>query len=111
MKYAIVQSGGNQYRCEEGATVQVQRLAVEPGSSYAFEQVLLVSDGEAVKVGTEAVKVGTPNVSGATVKATVVGETKGEKTFSFRYKPKERQRSKRGHRQIYTVLKINEIAG
>lgn len=104
MKYAIVQSGGNQYRCEEGATVQVQRLAVEPGSSYAFEQVLLVSDGEAVKVGT-------PNVSGAIVKATVVGETKGEKTFSFRYKPKERQRSKRGHRQIYTVLKINEIAG
>ncbi len=104
MKYAIVQSGGNQYRCEEGATVQVQRLAVEPGSPYAFEQVLLVSDGEAVKVGT-------PNVNGATVKATVVGETKGEKTFSFRYKPKERQRSKRGHRQIYTVLKINEIAG
>jgi large subunit ribosomal protein L21 len=58
MKYAIVQSGGNQYRCEEGATVQVQRLAVEPGSPYAFEQVLLVSDGEAVKVGT-------PNVNGA----------------------------------------------
>ena len=104
MKYAIVQSGGNQYRCEEGATVQVQRLAVEPGSSYAFDQVLLVSDGDAVKVGA-------PHVSGATVTATVVGEAKGEKTYSFRYKPKERQRSKRGHRQIYTVLKINEIAG
>ncbi|MBL8097090.1 MAG: 50S ribosomal protein L21 [Anaerolineales bacterium] len=104
MKYAIVQSGGNQHRCEEGATVQVQRLAVEPGSTYAFEQVLLVSDGDAVKVGA-------PHVAGAAVKATVVGETKGEKTFSYRYKPKERQRSKRGHRQIYTVLKINEIAG
>ena len=104
MKYAIVQSGGNQYRCEEGATVEVQRLAVEPGSSYAFEQVLLISDGDAVKVGA-------PNVAGATVNATVIGETKGEKTFSYRYKPKERQRSKPGHRQIYTVLKINEIAG
>jgi large subunit ribosomal protein L21 len=84
--------------------VQVQRLAVEAGSSYAFDQVLLVSDGDAVKVGA-------PHVSGATVTATVVGEAKGEKTYSFRYKPKERQRSKRGHRQIYTVLKINEIAG
>ena len=104
MKYAIVQSGGNQYRCEEGATVEVQRLAVEPGSSYACQQVLLISDGDAVKVGA-------PNVAGATVNATVIGETKGEKTFSYRYKPKERQRSKRGHRQIYTVLKINEIAG
>ena len=90
MKYAIVQSGGNQYRCEEGATVQVQRLAVEAGSSYAFDQVLLVSDGDAVKVGA-------PHVSGATVTATVVGEAKGEKTYSFRYKPKERQRSGRSY--------------
>lgn len=104
MKYAIVQSGGNQYRCAEGATVEVQRLHVEPGSDYAFKEVLLISDGAAVRVGA-------PHVAGAQVKATVLGETKGEKTYSFRYKPKERQRKRRGHRQIYTQLKIETIEG
>ncbi|MBL8055152.1 MAG: 50S ribosomal protein L21 [Anaerolineales bacterium] len=104
MKYAIVQSGGNQYRCEEGATVDVQRLTVEAGSNYAFQEVLLISDGTEVKVGA-------PHVAGAQVAATVVGEVKGEKTFSFRYKAKERQRKRRGHRQIYTRLKIEKIEG
>lgn len=104
MKYAIVQSGGNQYRCEEGATVEVQRLSAAAGSAYAFTEVLLVADGANVKVGT-------PHVAGAQVSATVVGEVKGEKTFSFRYKPKERQRKRRGHRQIYTRLKIEKIQG
>ena len=104
MKYAIVQSGGNQYRCEEGATVDVQRLTVEPGSTYAFQEVLRISDGAEVKVGA-------PHVGGAQVTATVVGEVKGEKTFSFRYKAKERQRKRRGHRQIYTRVKIEKIEG
>jgi large subunit ribosomal protein L21 len=104
MKYAIVQSGGNQYRCEEGATVHVQRLPVEAGSALAFKEVLLISDGSDVKVGT-------PHVAGAQVTATVLGEIKGEKTFSFRYKAKERQRSRRGHRQIYTQVKIEKIEG
>ena len=104
MKYAIVQSGGNQYRCEEGATVEVQRLTVEPGSAYAFQEVLLISDGTDVKIGA-------PHVAGAQVTATVIGEMKGEKTFSYRYKPKERQRKRRGHRQIYTRMKIETIEG
>jgi large subunit ribosomal protein L21 len=104
MKYAIVQSGGNQYRCEEGALVEVQRLSATPGSTYQFSEVLLISDGAEVKVGT-------PNVSGAQVTATVLGEIKGPKTYSFRYKAKERQRRKRGHRQIYTQVKVEKIEG
>ncbi len=104
MKYAIVQSGGNQYRCEEGATIEVQRLHVEAGAAYEFKEVLLIADDADVKVGQ-------PHVSGAQVTATVLGEVKGPKTFSFRYKAKERQRSKRGHRQIYTQLKVEKVAG
>lgn len=104
MKYAIVQSGGNQYRCEEGATLEVQRLTADEGSTYAFQEVLLISNDGAVKVGA-------PTVTGAQVTAKVLGEIKGEKTYSFRYKAKERQRSRRGHRQIYTKLKIETIEG
>lgn len=104
MKYAIVQSGGNQYRCEEGVTLDVQRLTAEPGSTYAFKEVLLISDDGAVKVGT-------PHVTGAQVTAKVLGEFKGEKTYSFRYKAKERQRRRAGHRQIYTKLQIETIEG
>jgi large subunit ribosomal protein L21 len=104
MKYAIVQSGGNQYRCEEGATVEIQRITAEAGSTYAFKEVLLISDDGAVKVGK-------PHVAGAQVTARVLGEMKGDKTYSFRYKAKERQRSRRGHRQIYTKLQIEKIEG
>jgi large subunit ribosomal protein L21 len=104
MKYAIVQSGGNQYRCEEGATVEVQRLTAAEGSTYAFKEVLLIANEGAVKIGT-------PHVDGAQVTAKVLGEIKGEKTYSFRYKAKERQRRRRGHRQIYTQVKIEKIEG
>jgi large subunit ribosomal protein L21 len=104
MKYAIIQSGGNQYRCEEGATLEIQRISAEAGSTHAFQEVLLIYDGADIKVGT-------PHVAGAQVTAEVIGEVKGEKTYSFRYKAKERQRSRRGHRQIYTQLKIAKIEG
>ena len=104
MKYAIVQSGGNQYRCEEGATIEVQRLFVDAGANYQFKEVLLISDDASVKVGQ-------PNVTGAQVTTTVIGEVKGPKTFSFRYKAKERQRSKRGHRALFTRLQIDKIEG
>ena len=103
MKYAIIQSGGKQYRCEEGATVEVDRLPVEAGATHTFGDVLLISDEGSVKVGT-------PTVSGAKVTATVLEEFKAPKVIAFRYKAKERQRLKRGHRQIYTRLKIEQIA-
>ena len=104
MKYAIVQSGGKQYRCEEGATLEVDRLPVEAGAAHTFGEVLLVVDGENVKVGT-------PTVPGASVTATVVDQVKGPKLIVFHYKAKERQRRKTGHRQKFTQLKIETISG
>jgi large subunit ribosomal protein L21 len=104
MKYAIIQSGGKQYRCEEGATIEVDRLPVAAGATHTFGEVLLVADEGNVKVGT-------PTVAGAQVTATALEEFKAPKVIAFRYKPKERQRKKRGHRQLYTRLKIEQIAG
>jgi large subunit ribosomal protein L21 len=102
MKYAIIRSGGKQYRIFEGQAVEVERLPVVAGATHKFGEVLLLAnDGE--------FNVGTPLVSGATVSATVVGEVKGPKVIAFRYKPKERQRRKRGHRQKYTRLMIDKI--
>lgn len=104
MKYAIVQSGGKQYRCEEGATLEVDRLPTEAGSTHVFEDVLLLADEGNVRVGT-------PTVPGAKVTAIVVANVKGPKLTVFHYKAKERQRRKTGHRQIYTRVQIEKIEG
>jgi large subunit ribosomal protein L21 len=101
--YAIVESGGKQYKAVPGGTIEVDRLHVEEGAQYDLDQVLLVSDGEEIKVGT-------PTVDGATVKATVVEHFKGRKIIVFKYKPRKRYRSKQGHRQQYTRLQIDEIS-
>ncbi len=104
MKYAIVQSGGKQYRCEEGAILEVDRLPVEAGATHEFTEVLLITHSGHTKVGT-------PTVAGAKVTATVLSQSKGPKLTVFHYKPKERQRRKTGHRQEITKLKIETIAG
>lgn len=104
MKYAIVQSGGRQHRCEEGGAIEVDRLALEAGATHTLTQVLLLADDTGVKVGT-------PTVAGATVTATVVDQVKGPKLFAFRYKAKERQKKRIGHRQTFTKLKIEKIEG
>jgi large subunit ribosomal protein L21 len=104
MKYAIIRSGGRQFRVEEGGAVEVDRLPVEAGAAYTFGEVLLIANDGAVTVGS-------PTVAGAAVQATVEGEIKGPKLIAFRYKAKERQRRKRGHRQKYTRLIINTIEG
>lgn len=85
-----------------GDVVDVELLSAEPGQSVNLDQVLLVSDEGAVKVGQ-------PLVTGATVRATVVGEVRGEKLVVFKYKPKVRYRRRTGHRQTYTRLSIEEI--
>jgi len=100
--YAIVQTGGKQYKVSPGDTVDVERLPAEEGSTIELDQVLLIADGEKVRVGT-------PTVEGAKVIAEVVGEGKGEKAIVFKYKPKVRYRRMRGHRQLYTRLAIKEI--
>ena len=102
MKYAIVESGGKQYKAVEGATIDVDLLDVEAGQSVKFEDVLLVVENEKIQVGT-------PSVKGAQVTSTVVDHIKGKKVDTFKYSPKKRIRVKTGHRQRYTRLKIETI--
>lgn len=102
MKYAIVESGGKQYRAVEGSTIEVDLLPIETGTEFSLDKVLLLVDGEKVSVGTPAVK-------GASVKASVVDHFKGPKLIIFKYQAKKRIRVKTGHRQPYTRLMINKI--
>ena len=102
MKYAIVESGGKQYKAVEGATIDVDLLVADTGQKIALDSVLLVVEGDHVAVGT-------PSVKGANVSATVVGHVKGPKVIVFHYRPKKRIRTKTGHRQMYTRLMINSI--
>lgn len=102
MKYAIIESGGKQYKATEGATLEVDLLKVEDGQKVELNQVLLLVDGDAVSVGS-------PVVSGARISATVQGTVKGPKIVVFKYKPKKRYRVKTGHREQYTRLVINSI--
>ena len=102
MKYAIIESGGKQYRAVEGSTIEVDRLQSEVGEQVILDNVLLVADDGSVQVGT-------PNVKGAKVKTVVAGHVKGPKLIVFHYRPKKRIRVKTGHRQQYTRLTIETI--
>ncbi len=102
MRYAIVESGGKQYRAVEGGTIEVDRLPVEAGKQFDLEHVLFMGDGDEALVGT-------PTVSGIQVKATVLAHIKGPKVTSFKYRPKKRIRVKGGHRQQYTRLMVDFI--
>jgi large subunit ribosomal protein L21 len=104
MKYAIVESGGKQYRAVEGATLEVDRLPVEAGEAVKLEQTLLLADGESITVGT-------PLVKDSPVWTKVVEHFKGEKVTIFNYSPKKRIRVKTGHRQNYTRLLVEQIGG
>ncbi len=100
--YAVVTSGGKQYRVEAGSELVMERLAADPGGSVTFDRVLLVGDGEAVTVGT-------PTVQGATVSGTVLGEALGPKLIIFKFKQKATYRRTRGHRQHLVRVRIDEI--
>ena len=102
MKYAIVESGGKQYKAVEGGTIDVDLLNVEAGAPVSLDQVLLLVESETVHVGT-------PTVKAAKVNAVVVNHIKGPKIDVFRYEPKKRIRAKTGHRQQYTRLMIDSI--
>jgi large subunit ribosomal protein L21 len=104
MKYAIVESGGKQYRVVEGGTLEVDRLPVEPGTNVKLEQILLLADGETITVGT-------PLVKDSPVWTKVIEHFKGEKVIIFNYSPKKRIRVKTGHRQNYTRLLVEQIGG
>ena len=101
MRYAIVESGGKQYRAVEGQTIEVDRLSDQEGAQVDL-RALLMADGDDFMVGT-------PMVGGIHVKATVVGHIRGEKAVRFKYSPKKRIRVRGGHRQQYTQLSIDFI--
>ena len=102
MRFAIVESGGKQYRAVEGRTIEVDRLPIDMGNKFDFERVLLMADGDDILVGT-------PTISDILVKVTVVDHVKGPKIDRFKYRPKKRIRVRGGHRQQYTRLLIDFI--
>ena len=100
--YAIVATGGRQYRVEPGRRLEVEKLPAERGSQIELSEVLLIGDGEQVTVGQ-------PTVPGARVVAEVLGEAKGKKIVVFKYKAKVRYRRKTGHRQRYSRIVVRNI--
>jgi len=100
--YAIVETGGKQYKVAPGQKVDVDRLAVAEGEDIELSKVLLIADGKDTIVGN-------PTIDGAKVIATCLGEGKGDKVIVFKYKPKVRYRRKKGHRQIHAKIEIKEI--
>jgi large subunit ribosomal protein L21 len=102
MRFAIVESGGKQYRAVEGRTIEVDRLPTDTGKKFDVERVLLMADGDDVLVGT-------PLISDILVKVTVVDHIKGPKIDRFKYRPKKRIRVRGGHRQQFTRLLVDFI--
>ena len=100
--FAVIQSGGRQYKVSVGQQLEVNRLPVEDGTQISIGEVLLISDADGTRVGS-------PFVENAAVLATAVKPTRGKKVIVFRYKSKKRFRHKRGHRQELTVLSIDDI--
>ncbi|HIU18286.1 MAG TPA: 50S ribosomal protein L21 [Candidatus Avidesulfovibrio excrementigallinarum] len=99
--YAIIETGGKQFRVEEGASIKVARLDAEAGSEVTLDKVLMVGDGD--------VKIGAPYIENAAVKATVTEHGRGEKIMVFKHWRRNDSRKTQGHRQDYTALKITAI--
>jgi large subunit ribosomal protein L21 len=102
--YAIIETGGKQYRVQEGDVIRVEKIEIADGEAVKFDKVLLVSDEEKLNVGK-------PYVDGAVVEAVVENQGKAKKIIIFKYKSKKDYRKKQGHRQPYTQVKIEKIVG
>jgi large subunit ribosomal protein L21 len=102
--FAVIVSGGKQYRVQEGQTLKVEKLAVEAGASVDFDRVLLVSNGDDVKVGA-------PVVEGAKVSAEVVSHGRGDKVTIIKFRRRKHHMKRQGHRQWFTEVKITGING
>lgn len=100
--YAVIKTGGKQYRVSEGETLHVEKLAGDPGDQINFDEVLLVGGGDATKVGQ-------PIVDGAKVTAEIVSQDRGPKIIVFKMRRRKNYRRKAGHRQPYTRVKITSI--
>lgn len=99
--YAIIATGGKQYKVTEGDVIRIEKLGASAGEAVTFDQILAVNNGE--------MKIGCPTVDGVTVSATVVKEGKGRKVIVYKYKRKTGYHKKNGHRQLYTEVKIDKI--
>ena len=100
--YAVIKSGGKQYRVESGKPVRVETLAADVGAAVAFEEVLMVGNGDSVKVGA-------PLVSGAKVSGTVLAHGRGDKVKIFKMRRRKHYQKSQGHRQNYTEVRIDDI--
>jgi len=100
--YAIVRIGGRQYRAEPGESIDIEKLPNEVGDKITFDEVLMVGDGDNTKIGT-------PVVDGASVTATVEEQFRGKKILVFKYRQRTNYRVKRGHRQYYTRIRIEDV--
>lgn len=100
--YAVIETGGKQYRVEVGTELEVDLLEAEPGTSITLDRVLLVADGDESAIGR-------PLVADAAVEAEVVRRDRGDKVIAFKYRPKARRRVKKGHRQDLTILRITDV--
>ncbi len=100
--YAVIRTGGKQYRVSPGDTIDVEKLPYDVGESLELDEVLLVANGSQAEIGR-------PTVKGAKVKATVTRQARGRKVVIYKYRPSKRYRRKKGHRQHYTRLRIDEI--
>ncbi len=102
--YAVIQTGGKQYRVKSGEQVKIEALAAEVGAAVSFDRVLMLGEGEGVRVGA-------PFVTGAQVKATVVAQGRGEKLRIFKLRRRKHFAKTQGHRQSFTEVRIDEIVG
>jgi large subunit ribosomal protein L21 len=100
--YAVIETGGKQYRVEVGTELEIEHLEVEPGEAITLDRVLLVADGAEASIGR-------PLVADAIVSAEVLRQDRGPKLISFKYRPKARSRVKKGHRQELTVLRVTDV--
>jgi large subunit ribosomal protein L21 len=100
--YAVIRTGGKQYRVSPGDTIDVEKLPYEVGERVELDDILLVANGPKAKIGR-------PTVKGAKVKATVTRQARGRKVIIYKYRPSKRYRRKKGHRQHFTRLRIDEI--
>ena len=100
--YAVIRTGGKQYRVAKNDVIEVEKLDAEPGSSVELSDVLMVGEGESVSVGT-------PVVAGASVSATVLDQAKGPKVIIFKKRRRKNSRRRNGHRQQLTVLRVTDI--
>jgi large subunit ribosomal protein L21 len=100
--YAVVATGGKQYKVQQGDVLRVEKLAGDVGAEVAFDKVLMFSDGENVQIGQ-------PVVEGAVVKGHIIEQGKSKKVLVFKYKRRKRYRRKQGHRQPYTAVRIDAI--